>query len=153
MYVCAHVSLSFASIFLCSAHRFLKAVVAVANADSAAASFRDRITFSTPEPLLLRKMAGLLQTQLHRGRCQGNLTESGRGEGHVTTSGCGQGGGVSGEVILQFWLHIFLSYPSWYRSVGGHVTSVWMSCDVFSPPTNQRAEFAVPGKHPLSGGV
>jgi hypothetical protein len=100
---------------LIEASGFLQAVVAVANADSAAVSFRDRITFSTPQPLLLRKMAGLLQTQLHRGRCQGNLTESGRGEGHVTTNGRGQGGGASGEVILQFWLHIFLSYPSWYR--------------------------------------
>jgi hypothetical protein len=84
---------------------FLQAVIAVANADSASVSFRDRITFSTPQPLLLRKMAGLLHTQL----------QSGRGSVGGASGGCGRRGGVSGDVILRFWVHIFLSYPGWHR--------------------------------------
>jgi hypothetical protein len=80
---------------LIEAAGFLHSVISVANADSASASLRDRLTFVTPQPMLLRKMAGLLQTQLQKGR--------------------GQRGRVGSDVILEFWLHILLSYPSWHR--------------------------------------
>ena len=86
-----------------STSSFLQAIITVANADSANTSLRDRMTFVTPQPQLLRKMAGLLHTQLQ--------------------SGCGQRGGVSGDVVLHFWLHVLLSYPGWHKWV-------MMSCDV-----------------------
>ena len=86
-----------------STSSFLQAVITVANADSANTSLRDRMTFVTPQPQLLRKMAGLLHTQLQSGR--------------------GQRGGVSGDVVLHFWLHVLLSYPGWHKWV-------MMSCDV-----------------------
>ena len=46
---------------------FLHVVIMLANADSANISLKERITFSSPTPLILRKMAALIQvdTKIH----------------------------------------------------------------------------------------
>lgn len=43
---------------------FLHVVIMLANADSANISLKERITFSSPQPLILRKMAALIQVRL-----------------------------------------------------------------------------------------
>ena len=43
---------------------FLQVVIMLANADSANISLKERITFSSPPPLILRKMAALIQVRL-----------------------------------------------------------------------------------------
>ena len=82
--------------YICFVSSFLQAIIAVANADSASTSLKDRVTFTNPQPLLLRKMAALIHTQLR--------------------SGCGLGG-VGGDRVLQFWLSVLLSYPNWHKYV------------------------------------
>lgn len=43
---------------------FLHVVIMLANADSANISLKERITFSSPTPLILRKMAALIQVDM-----------------------------------------------------------------------------------------
>eukprot|EP00731_Ephydatia_muelleri_P017652 Em0010g750a len=73
---------------------FLQVVMALASADVASVSLRERLTFSLPQPLVSRKMGALIVTQLQRA--------------------CGPGG-AGGDTVLQFWLDTFLSFPNWWK--------------------------------------